>query len=139
MLVITRKPQPATGAVTLPKQDGPSRRLPGVGRSVLGLLVLWTRGDGAVASNSRRVDAADWATVVSAAAAAAAAMSARSSARASNNAVRRSHMPFVWPSYNIDYGEQEPMTGMQTNTVRASAPRATATRTSRVGNSRDQM
>jgi hypothetical protein len=76
------------------------------------------RGDGAVASNSGRVNAADWGTVVSAVAGAAAAISARSSARGSRDAVRRSNLPFVWPSYEVEYGEEEPNTGMAVNTVR---------------------
>jgi hypothetical protein len=66
----------------------------------------------------RWVDAVEWATVATAVATFAAAVSARSSAQASKDAVRRSNMPFVWPAYEVEYGEEEPMTGMQANTVR---------------------
>ena len=70
-------------------------------------------------SNSRRVNAAEWATVVSGVAAAAAAISARSSARASKEAVVRSNMPFVWPSYHVDWDEEDPEMGQVPGKVRA--------------------
>jgi hypothetical protein len=69
-------------------------------------------------SNSGQMDAPEWATVASAVAGAGGAIAAWRSARASRDAVRRSNMPFVWPSYEVEYGEEEPTTGLQLNTVR---------------------
>jgi hypothetical protein len=67
-------------------------------------------------SNSRRVNAADWATVVSGVAAAA--ISARSSARASKEGVVRSNMPFVWPSYEVEWDEEDLNMGQVQGRVR---------------------